>query len=84
MLKDITRLSPCDMLVADTRGTVVLFCDGQILVRRFSLSGKTSRVTALEVQETGRKETAFMNSLLKFYQHCKLYLCLLVSLLLAS
>ena len=55
LLKDITRLSPCDMLVADTRGAVVLFCDGQILVRRCSLTGKTARVTALEVQETGRK-----------------------------
>ena len=43
------------MLVADTRGAVVLFCDGQILVRQCSLSGKTSRVTALEVQETGCK-----------------------------
>ena len=53
LLKDVTRLSPCDMLVADTRGAVVLFCDGQILVRKCSLSGKTSRVTALEVQETG-------------------------------
>jgi len=60
MLKDITRLSPCDMLVADTRGAVVLFCDGQILVRRFSLSGKTTRVTALEVQETGCKFEYFI------------------------
>nr|CAB3262584.1 uncharacterized protein LOC100180624 [Phallusia mammillata] len=52
VLKDVTRLSPCDMLVADTRGSVVLFCDGQILNRKGSVSGKSSQITAVEIQET--------------------------------
>ncbi|XP_076819120.1 uncharacterized protein LOC143464940 [Clavelina lepadiformis] len=52
LLKDVTRLCPCDMIVSDTRGSVVLFCDGQILIRKCSISGKASRVSALEVQET--------------------------------
>uniref|UniRef100_H2ZNQ7 Uncharacterized protein n=1 Tax=Ciona savignyi TaxID=51511 RepID=H2ZNQ7_CIOSA len=52
VLRDMTRLSPCDMIVGDTRGSVVLFCDGQILDRRGCLSGKSSRITSLQVQET--------------------------------
>ncbi|XP_078481843.1 uncharacterized protein LOC100180624 [Ciona intestinalis] len=52
LLRDLTRLSPCDMLVGDARGSVVLFCDGQILDRRGTFSGKSSRITALSAQET--------------------------------
>ena len=40
------------MLVGDSHGTVVLFCDGQISQHRSTPSGKINKVTALEVHET--------------------------------
>ena len=69
LLRDVTRLSPCDMLVGDSHGTVVLFCDGQILQHKGTLSGKINKVTALEVNET-----ACMYSYYCTYLHTNAYI----------
>ena len=52
LVHDVTRLPPCDLLVADNRGSLVLFCDGQISKQTGSVSGATSQIVGLEVQET--------------------------------